>query len=140
MIDIDDKLSLDSSEIEIATSRSGGPGGQHVNKASTKVTLRFDVRASTSLDDGQKARILHRLSNRLTQDGVLLVSSQAHRSQKRNREAAAERLGSLLQDALEVPTERRPTRIPKRTRRRRLRNKRHRSQVKQGRGRPSMDD
>ena len=140
MIPIDDKLSLDPAEVTWSASRSGGPGGQNVNKVATKVTLRFDVRASTTLDDGQKGRILRRLSSRLTRDGVLVVSCQAERSQKMNREAAERRLAELIQDALEVPKERRPTRMPRSVRRRRLRNKKHRSQVKRGRSRPAMDD
>ncbi|MCG8456725.1 MAG: aminoacyl-tRNA hydrolase, partial [Holophagales bacterium] len=114
--------------------------GQNVNKLATRVTVRFDVDASPSLDEAQKARIHERLGSRISKDGVLAVSSQAERSQRLNLEKARGRLAELLQDALEVPRERRETRPTRRSRQRRLANKRHRSRVKQLRGRPSRDE
>ena len=134
MIDLDDTVRIDAKELSFRTSRSGGPGGQHANKTETRVTVSFDVDASPNLDEAQKARLRERLSSRLTSDGILQVSCDSQRSQRANRDQAVDRLVELLQDALEVPQTRRPTRVPRGAKRRRRESKRRRAKVKRGRG------
>ena len=84
-------MTVDDGELSWAFSRSGGPGGQHVNTSATKVELRWDLESSTALDERQKALVRERLGHRLTADGVLVITSSEHRSQTRNREAALAR-------------------------------------------------
>ncbi len=119
-------------------SRSSGPGGQGVNTTDSRVELIFDVVASTTLSEQQRARVLERLSNRLV-DGVLTVVASEYRSQLRNREAARSRLAAMLRDALAPdPPNRRPTRPSRAARERRLADKRRRMLLK--RLRRSTDD
>jgi ribosome-associated protein len=120
-------------EIELRTSRSSGPGGQHANVTASRVEAVFDVQAS-SLTDAQKARIAARLGPRVT------ASAQDTRSQLRNRELALERLGDRLAKALEVPRPRRATRPTTTSRRKRIEGKRRRGETKRARKRPSGDD
>ena len=135
MIPINDDISIPESELSFSASRSSGPGGQNVNKVSTRITLRFDLEASPQLTDEQKARVRERLATRVSKDGVLSVSAQRERSQSANREAATERFAALLRAALEVDPERRPTRVPRGVDRRRLEEKRKRSRLKRERSR-----
>lgn len=135
MIPINDDLSISESDLAFSASRSSGPGGQNVNKVSTRVTLRFDLEASPDLSAEQKQRIRERLPTRVSKQGVLSVSSQRERSQSANREAALQRLVELLRRALEVDPERRPTRAPRGVERRRLEDKRRRSRLKRERSR-----
>lgn len=130
---INDHLTIADDEVTYIASRSAGPGGQHVNKVNSRVTLVFDVEASRSLSPEQKARLRQQLSTRINKAGELRVSAQRERSQVLNRRGAAERFIELLRDALEEAAERRPTRIPKRSKRRRLTNKKRRSDIKKGR-------
>lgn len=133
MVEINPSLSLPDGELELRTSRSAGPGGQNVNKLETRVTVRFDVAGSPSLTDDQRRRIQERLGTRISKAGVLQVSSQRHRTQAANREAAVARLAGLLAAALEPEAERKPTRMPKAAKRRRLEEKRRRGRLKQER-------
>jgi ribosome-associated protein len=126
-------LALPEEEISYVTSRSGGPGGQNVNKLETRVTLRFDLAASPSLSDEQKARLRERLATRITRAGVLHVTAQKHRSQGANREAALERFTELLREAILEETPRKKTRIPRAVHRRRVEDKKRRGQRKQER-------
>lgn len=126
-------LALPEEEISYVTSRSGGPGGQNVNKLETRVTLRFDLAASPSLSEEQKARLRERLATRITRAGVLHVTSQKHRSQGANREAALERFTELLREAMLEETPRKKTRIPRAVHRRRVDDKKRRGQRKQER-------
>ncbi len=135
MIEINDDVSIAESELGFSASRSSGPGGQNVNKVSTRVTLRFDLEASPDLTAEQKELIRERLATRISKQGVLSVSSQRERSQSANREAATARFVELLRAALDVDPERRPTRVPRGVDRRRLENKRKRSKVKRRRSR-----
>ena len=135
MIPINDDLSISESDLAFSASRSSGPGGQNVNKVSTRVTLRFDLEASPDLSAEQKQRIRERLPTRVSKQGVLSVSAQRERSQSANREAALQRLVELLRRALEVDPERRPTRAPRGVERRRLEDKRRRSRLKRERSR-----
>ncbi len=135
MIPINDDISIPESELSFTASRSSGPGGQNVNKVSTRITLRFDLDASPQLTAEQKEQIRERLATRISKLGVLSVSAQRERSQSANREAATERFAELLRAALEVEPERRPTRVPRGVDRRRLQDKHKRSQVKRRRSR-----
>ena len=133
LIEIRSNLRIPSSEISFSSSRSSGPGGQNVNKVSTRVTLLFNVAASPNLSKAQKERLGERLGTRISQAGVLQVTSQEHRSQLRNRQAALDRFVSLLREALRQPRPRRPTRKPRRATEERLRHKKQRGQLKKAR-------
>ena len=127
-------LAIPVGEIELRTSRSSGPGGQHANVTASRVEAVFDVNASTSLSDGQKARIAARLGPRVT------ASAQDTRSQLRNRELALERLAERLAAALEVARPRHKTRPTTSSRRKRVDAKRRRGETKRTRRRPTGDD
>ena len=120
-------------ELVFTSSRSSGPGGQNVNKLNTRVTVRFDVAGSPSLSEEQKGRIRAELATRIDKRGVLRVVSQKHRSQEANRQAAIERLGQLIQDALKDKPVRKKTKPSAGARERRLKEKRQRSRLKQQR-------
>jgi ribosome-associated protein len=123
-------LALPLTEVELRTSRSSGPGGQHANVTASRVEAVFDVHASEALSDEQKARIAARLGPRVT------ASAQDTRSQRRNRELALERLAQRLASALEVRRPRRATRPTKGSQHRRLDAKRRRGETKRGRRPP----
>ncbi|MFF9090079.1 alternative ribosome rescue aminoacyl-tRNA hydrolase ArfB [Streptomyces sp. NPDC014991] len=126
-------VSLPEAELAWRFSRSSGPGGQHVNTSDSQVELRFDLAGTEALPPVWKERALQRLAGRLV-DGVLSVRASEHRSQWRNREAAAVRLTALLAEATAPPPKpRRPTRIPRGINERRLREKKQRAQTKRGR-------
>jgi ribosome-associated protein len=127
-------VAIPLTEIELRTSRSSGPGGQHANVTASRVEAVFDVHASTTLTAAQKARIAARLGPRVT------AAAQDTRSQMRNRELALERLADRLAAALEVPRPRRKTRPTAASRRKRAESKRRRSETKRARRRPSGDD
>jgi ribosome-associated protein len=126
-------------ELSERFSRSGGPGGQHVNTSDTKVELRWDVAASQSISESQRDRLVDRLGGRLN-DGVLAIVASEYRSQWRNREAARARLAALLAESLRPPSaRRRPTRASRRSQEARLATKKRRAQIKRARGRPTSD-
>ena len=130
MIRVTDSISIDESEIEESFVRSSGPGGQNVNKLSTAVQLRFDVRRSPSLSDDVRTRLERLAGRRLTRDGVLVIIAQRHRTQERNRQDALDRLIELIQRAAVAPVPRRPTRPTRGSRERRLESKKRRSSIK----------
>ena len=139
-IRITDDISLDEREIEENFVRSSGPGGQNVNKLSTAVQLRFDVRRSPSLPADMRARLENLCGNRLTRAGVLVITAQRHRTQERNRADALERLIELARRAAVAPKPRRPTRPTAGSRERRLEGKKRRSTIKGWRGgKPAME-
>jgi ribosome-associated protein len=130
---IDDRLTIPASELEFTFATGGGPGGQHVNKTATKVTLHFDVVTSPSLDDAQRALVLERLASRLDSDGVLRIQVHETRSQAKNREIAVARLKDLLARALRPVRPRRPTKPSQAAKQRRLESKRRHSETKRRR-------
>ena len=124
-------LSLPEEELTFTTSRSGGPGGQNVNKVETRVTVWFDLNNSTVLTPEQKARIREQLASRINKEGMLWVTSSRHRTQLANRETALSRLQELIQNALLPVPLRRKTRISAAVKAERLQLKKRRSLVKQ---------
>jgi len=132
---------IPAKEIVELASRSSGPGGQHVNTSSTRVTLRWNLRTSCGLSAEARSRLEARLRTKLSRDGVLIVHAGRHRSRERNRALARERLRELVEDALQQAPPRRPTGPTKGSKTRRLDTKRRRGQLKTGRRlRPGEDD
>ena len=126
-------------ELRWAFGPSGGPGGQHANRANTRAELRFDVTSSSAFDERQRAQLERRLGGRL-REGVLTVVADERRSQWRNRQDARARLKAMLDEAMQPdPPARRPTRPGRGARRRRAEEKRRRSETKRLRRRPDMD-
>jgi len=126
-------------ELEFRFFRSGGPGGQNVNKVSTAVQMRFDARNSPSLTESVRARLMKLAGSRLTLDGIILITAVRFRTQERNRADAMERLQEMLDKASVAPVYRVPTRPTKASKERRLVAKSHRSGIKSGRGKPGQD-
>jgi ribosome-associated protein len=118
------------SEIVELASRSSGPGGQHVNTSSTRVTLRWNLRDSRGINSSDKARLLARLRPKLSREGVLIVHAERHRSRARNQEMARERLREIVETALYQEPPRRPTVPTRASKKRRIEAKRHRGKVK----------
>src|SRR5438132_13563688 len=140
MIRINENISIDEDEVEERFIRASGPGGQNVNKLASAVQLRFDVRRSPSLPHDVRARLEGLAGNRLTREGVLVITAQRHRTQERNRQDALDRLIELIRRASVAPRPRRPTKPTKGSRERRLDSKRRRSTIKgMRRARPGVE-
>lgn len=140
MIRVTPRIMLDERELEENFIRASGPGGQNVNKLSTAVQLRFDVRNSPSLPEDVRTRLMRLAGRRLTQDGVLVITAQSHRTQLQNREDAREKLLALIRAAAERPVPRRPTKPSAGSKRRRLESKQRRSGIKALRGKKPPAD
>jgi ribosome-associated protein len=132
-MEVNEGLQIPEQELTFTTSRSSGPGGQNVNKVSTRVTLQFDVAHSPSLSEEQRELVRQRLAGRISRAGTLRVVSQRHRTQTANREAAVRRFARLMSEALAQNPERMPVPIPEEAKARRLEEKHRRSNVKRER-------
>jgi ribosome-associated protein len=130
---INHRIELPEDELEVESARSGGPGGQNVNKVASKIILRFRPAASRALDAAQKARLAERLAHRLTTKGEVVLHASSHRERLRNLEDARSRLAALLAEALRPATPRKATRPSRASKRRRLESKHRRSVAKRDR-------
>ena len=139
MIRITDQIHLDEHELEEHFIRASGPGGQNVNKLSTAVQLRFDVRRSPSLPEGVRARLMQLAGRRVSGEGVLVITAQTFRTQTLNRRDARERLFDLIRRAALVPKSRRPTKPSRRQKKKRLESKKLHGRTKSLRGRVEED-
>jgi len=139
LLAVNESLSIPRSELDVRVSRSSGAGGQHVNKTSSRVEIFWNILGSRALDEEQRARLLGRLSSRLTSDGSIRVVASDMRSQTRNRELAEERLADLVRRALIVPKKRRATKPTKASREARLESKKRHSSKKAERRKKSFD-
>lgn len=137
---IDGRLTIPAAELAFAASRSSGPGGQHVNTTDTRIQVRWNIRDSAALGETRRARLLAALASRLTGDGEIVIACDTHRSQRRNKEEAVQRLAALVRKALVVPKTRRPSTPSAAARLKRLQEKKKQAQTKKGRLRPQSDD
>lgn len=140
MIPVTPTLSLDERDIEERFVRASGPGGQNVNKVSSAVELRFRVEGFSTLPEDVVMRLKRLAGRRLTQDGEIVIQAVSHRDQQRNRADALARLVALVERAAERPKVRRPTRIPRAQKLKRLEHKVRRGDIKAGRARPRDED
>jgi ribosome-associated protein len=140
MIEINPTLSIPRHELRFEATTSSGPGGQHVNRSRTRITLLFDVEMSTALSPDQKRRVWTKLATRIDRVGRVRVRCGRHRSQAMNREETIRRFAALIRDALRYERRRVATRPSTPQRKRRLKDKRKRSEIKRRRRTPSADD
>ncbi len=140
MIDVMPGVAIPEAELHFDASRSGGPGGQNVNKVSSRVTLTFDINLSTALSEDQKHTLFEKLASRINKHGVLRVISQRTRSQELNRSDAIERFVELIGQALVPQRIRIKTRVPTGTRQGRMEEKKKRATVKQSRSKKLLDE
>jgi len=138
-LDISDTIQIPMTEIRMTAVRSQGAGGQNVNKVATAIHLRFDVQNSDAIPDRMKLRLRSMSDHRITDDGVIIIKSQAHRSQDRNRQAALSRLTELLQSALRERKRRIKTRPSKKAKQKRLEQKNRRGALKRTRRKVADD-
>jgi ribosome-associated protein len=139
MIQVTDDIALEESELSESFVRASGPGGQNVNKVSSAVQLRFDVRGSPSLPNDVAIRLMRLAGKRLTKEGVIVIIAQQHRTQERNRADARERLLAMIREAAVRPLVRRATKPTKASKKRRIEGKKLRSSVKSMRGKVAFD-
>jgi ribosome-associated protein len=130
---ITSRLTIPAGELAFSFARSGGPGGQNVNKVASKAELRWNPTTSAALGADDRVWLLERLANKLTGDGTLIVTSTATRDQTKNRDDAVAKLVLIVRAALDRPKQRRPTRVSRGAKRRRVADKRHRAEIKRNR-------
>lgn len=140
MLKVDDTLFIPDAEIDITAVRAPGPGGQNVNKVSSAIHLRFDIRGSEALDEEIKECLLAMNDRRITKSGVVVIKSKRYRNQDRNRDDALDRLSELLRKALAVPAPRKRTQPSRKEREKRLGEKSRRARLKQLRRPPGDSD
>ena len=140
MLEVNHRIRIPESEFTFAFSRSGGPGGQNVNKVSSKAQLSWDVTQSPSVPDDIRERFLLRYKRRITKEGTLLITSQRYRDQGRNTQDCMNKLVELLLSIAVLPTKRKATAPSRGAKQRRLKDKQVRSDKKQARQRPNLGD
>jgi ribosome-associated protein len=139
MIQVTDRITIEESELDESFIRASGPGGQNVNKVSSAVQLRFDARTSRSLPNDVSIRLQRLAGNRLTNEGVIVITANRHRSQDQNRDEARERLFDMIREAANPPPPRRATKPTKASKKRRLDSKTRRSHIKKMRSNRNFD-
>lgn len=137
---IQDNIVIPDSELEITTSRAGGPGGQHVNKTDSRITIRWNVHNTNALNPEQKTLVLQNLQSRLTNDGDLIVHNSESRSQGTNKEIALANLAEIIRKALRVPKKRMATRVSRSVKEARLQSKNRHSTMKKARSKKIQFD
>ena len=140
VIPINDTVAIPRAELEYRATRSGGPGGQHVNTSSTRIELTWNVASSTALTDDERRRILEKLATRIDGTGELRLVSAGSRSQHQNREEVTTRFAQVIERALRIPKPRKRTKPTKANKEDRLREKKKRSEVKRGREKIAPDE
>ena len=139
MLNVDNNIAIPETEFEFSFARSGGPGGQNVNKVNTKAVLHWNVKVSPSLPPGVRDRFLTRYHNRITKDGAIVLHSQRYRDQGRNTADCLNRLREMILAVVKPPVKRRPTKPSRGAQQRRLQNKKQNSEKKRSRQRPHAD-
>jgi ribosome-associated protein len=137
---IKEGIMIPEHELEISASRSGGPGGQHVNKTSSKITVRWNVPSTAAFDDHLKQRLLSKLAGILTSEGDLIVHNSTSRSQQQNKQAALANLAQRIRDALTEPKKRMKSKLPKAAKESRLESKKRHSSIKKMRNKKNIFD
>lgn len=127
---IKNNITIPEHELEITSSRAGGPGGQHVNKTNTKITIRWNVKTTSVLTEEQKERVIAKLQSQLTTEGDLIIYNNESRSQQQNKKLALAHLAQQIRQALYIPKKRIKTRVSKSTKEARLKAKSYRSEIK----------
>ena len=140
MIEVTPGISISENELDFNFVRADGPGGQNVNKVATAVQLRFDVLNSPSLPEEIKSRLIKLAGKRMTQDGILILEARRFRTQEKNRADALARFYTLIQKAMEKPKKRKKTKPTKSAQDARLKEKKHRGEIKRGRAKPSLEE
>ena len=130
---IQEGIVIPGHELEFATSRAGGPGGQHVNKSNTRITVRWNLVDTSALDENQKNRVLNKLANELTTEGEIIIHNASSRSQMQNKKAALSLLAEKIRNALHVPKKRMKSKMPKGAKEARLQSKKKHSALKKSR-------
>lgn len=137
---IKNEISIPADEIKFKVSRSGGPGGQHVNRTESKVSIYWNIKNTRILTDEQKLRVLNNIHTHVTDDGVLVIHNCESRSQQQNKQAALAMLATVIRKALYIPKKRMKTKVPKNIKEARLREKSHRSSLKKLRTKKIIED